>query len=259
MIISTEYGKLHEDTVRAIKVLELEVQRKAPAQKLVVSGPKDVVWSYVDEHPGPTGCPPIFSMRPSGREVELILEGDGTPEHRLALLWGIAIPLGWSPWMKYPIPIMGSTIFHFLGKWGLVGEVLAGAGRGEAVWPSICAAAQVEEDTWEGSAKAERKIQSLLLLQGHMVGPVDGVLGPTTMGVLKALGWGSLPLRTILQRLEEMTVPVVSSGRTVSARLATDAHFSIHTFGSLRARKDVKGATIEVKGVGRLIVDFHTS
>lgn len=256
-ICTTEFGKLHEDTLRAIRLLEAEVKRKVPSMRLRFRGPAEVTWDFTRAQMGPTGCPPEQSMLPAGREVELELEGEGSAEHRLAVLWGLAIPLGWVPWLRYPLIVPGSSTFHFLGKWVVLGDLLSGTGRGETVWPSICAAAQIDAETWEGSARVERRIQSLLLLQGNMVGPVDGVMGPTTLGVIKALGWGSLPLRAVLQRLEDMTMPSIHTGKAVPARLTTDAQFSVNTFGSVRARKDVKGAIFEVKGAGRLVVDFH--
>lgn len=247
-LLEREKGLISPDTWEVVEKLRFEVASKLPKHRLIVKIPSG---------PTITGMSRETSLVPAGREVELTLLDEQGKTSR-PKLWGLAIPLGLVPWDRYPEDTPTQTVWHYFGVWSLLMDHLVGAGRGEAAWPSVCAAAQCDTGTWEGDHRDERRIQSLLHLSGAHPGPVDGVLGPLTQGVLRSMGFGSMSLKTILTRLESAQ-PVHTRNFPKSLQgkwLLEGAQFAVHTFGSIRARRELKGASVDIRGPGRIVIDI---
>ena len=205
--------------------------------------------------------PPHLSMRITGREFYLSVEKEGVkdPMEKLALLWSIAVPLGFIPWMRYPVASEGQDqVFHYLGPWAEIGDYLHGGGRGDLAWPSVVAAAQCEVGRWEGSRRLERTVQTHLHRLGIHSGPVDGTIGELTLAALRALGLGGLSSQEALEVLLGMEVP--PSGEAGEPRVGHlsmgKSHIEAFCSGGVEATKTRQGFTIVHKKAGKLILIF---
>jgi len=135
------------DTVTALQNLR-ERAHEVGGWKLVIMGPA----------PGTHDMDPL-SLIPAGRELRLRLERqESTVEEALFALWGCAVPLGFTPWTRYPVcreddEVEDSTIFHYYGEWAMVLDRLLAEGRGHLAWPSLCCAAQSDIGAWKGDTR----------------------------------------------------------------------------------------------------------
>ena len=212
-------------------------------------------WRGVEEEPGPTELPPPFSMRLTGREVYLRLSGVDDPLRGLALLWSLAVPLGFMPWDRYPLPSPTSHVFHYLGPWASVGDFLHGEGRGHLSWPSMCVAAQCEAGTWEGDRLSERSVQTHLHRLGIHCGPVDGQIGPLTLSSLKALGLGGMGLADASEALARMKVPKPpAKDRHRGHVVLNDVSMEAFSSGGVHTVRTRNGYSLTVDGPGRLVL-----
>lgn len=244
-----------EDVTRALAALSARAS-KHPQYTLRVDPPTPKTWSEVRDSPGPCQLPPERSPLPAGREVYLWLDGPGTVEARLGLLWGLAVPLGFVPWQRYPEPGTTEHVFHCWGPWRLIEDHLITAGRGESAWPSLCAAAQSEIGAWEGPQALSRLVQAHLHRLGHACGPVDGIVGPMTSQALAAAGLGKLSLEEALAQLAARipTQPVASRAPR-RGRLELDVPAIVHASGGVRSVRTPHGFMLTISGEGRLVVD----
>jgi|APSaa5957512535_1039671.scaffolds.fasta_scaffold09794_3 hypothetical protein len=217
---------------------------------------RDASWQGVEKDAGPLGLAPWMSMRPTGREVYLRIQSKMTPEHKLAVLWGLAVPLGFIPWSRYPVPSSTSHVFHYLGPWDTVGDFLHGEGRGDLAWPSMCCAAQIEVGTWQGTQFVERTVQTHLHRLGIHCGPIDGNIGPVTISAMKALGLGGLEISQVAETLAKMKVPAEKprdervQGHVVLGGYPMEAF----TTGGVHTVKTRNGYALTVDGPGRLVL-----
>jgi len=211
---------------------------------------------------GPTECPPHLSMRSTGREVLLRVNidiYDGPEELRreaeIAVLWGLAIPLRLTPWKRYPTPGAGDDVFHYLGPWQTLHDHLLSEGRGEIAWASVCAAAQVDVGSWQGTKEVERFVQSQLHRLGFPCGPVDGEIGERTVGALRSLGMQGKSLMETARELAKMRDPKRrGSGRRMGNLVLAGDDVSVSAYGDIAVAKTKHGASVTVDGPGRLVV-----
>ncbi len=246
-----------DDVARALAALTAKA-RKHPQFQLRIEHPSQTNWEGVGLQPGPTGQPPERSAVLSGREVYLHLEG-GTfaSEERLGFLWGLAVPLGFVPWDRYPLPSSTSQVFHHWGPWALIEDHLLSAGRGEAIWPSLCAAGQCDGGVWEGASPQQRLLQAYLHRLGYACGPIDGILGASTNRALASAGLGNTPLNEALGILKARTQEPTPTNRSTPkrGRIILDAPTIVHTTGGIKATRTPQGYVFAVTGEGRIIVD----
>jgi len=222
---------------------------------LQVAHSTQTTWREVEDYPGPTGLPPERSALPARREIYLSLSGEGSREALLGLLWGLAVPLGFVPWQRYPEPGLQDEVFHFWGSWRLLEDQLVASGRGEAVWPSLCAAAQCDIGAWEGPGVTQRLVQAHLHRLGYPCGPVDGVVGPLTVRALAAAGLGSLALEEALVQLKTRAMAPAPTRALKRGRIELDVPATVHASGGVRAVRTPQGYMLTLSGEGRLIVD----
>lgn len=238
---------LTEDTIQAVTALILQAANKGWKVDVVGPSPDD-------------GNP--MSLASAGREVHLRLDHDTesvTPQHALNALWGYAVPLRFTPWLRWPVSGPGDMVFYYLGPWHLVNERLLAEGRGHLAWPSVCAAAQVDVGTWKGDREQIRMVQAQLHRIGYNPGPVDGLLSPQTLAALEAAGLKNKPLGVALDCLLPMpnAIPEVSGGgkRAFGTLSIPGQRISVSSFGGIKASQNPQGALITVDGPGRLVVD----
>jgi len=263
-LVQYRSGTFTPDTADALRKLEQRVL--ATKARLHVSGRQasEMSWSSVRADPGPTDLPPEWSAVPTGREVYLRvdLDDDGPSasrrEREIAVLWGAAIPLGFVPFARYPLPGPHDDVFHVFGEWAVLMDNLLGAGRGEAGWPGFCAAAQIDVGTWEGARATERMVQARLHLLGYNVGAVDGIVGNKTQGALRAAGMHSMPMSDVARKIATMVPrrPATLDPPVRGTVTVDGVDFSIHPYGQVRAARTVRGAEISVSGAGRVVIDF---
>lgn len=259
-LVSYRTAVVTPDTQEALRRLEVAV-KDTYEDRLTVEydGVKAPVasWEGVQTDAGPLTLPAPLSMRPTGREVYLRLSGEGSPVARLAALWGIAVPLGFMPWNRYPVPSETEFVFHYFGPWATVMDFLHGEGRGDLAWPSVCCAAQIDVGTWGGGQLVERTVQTHLHRLGIHCGPIDGEIGPVTLSALRALGLGGMAMSGAAESLKDMKVPPpakASEGRQRGSLVLGGYPMEAFTSGGVHTVKTRTGYAITVDGPGRLIL-----
>lgn len=254
-------SQVTSDVVMAMNKLE-RAALSMGGVKIVYEAPKDTAWEDFSKSANPLGMPPHLSLIPAGREVYLDVELDGYEgppamrrEHELAVLWGLAVPLGFMPWQRYPLPGPTDKVFHFLGSWGPLLDHLHGEGRGEEAWSSVCAAAQCEVGAWGGSMVLERTLQAHLHRLGIHCGPVDGLVGERTLRSIRALGLGGVELSEVVEMVGHMQPPSIPPTERKSGHLVLGGVESqVFTSGAVSTVQTNTGYAVTVDGPGRLIV-----
>ena len=267
-LIEYQNSLIAQDALEALEKLHQKVQETSAELNVELPPRESFEWGDLETNPGPTNLSPAYSAIPTGREVYLRLDVSkisskedvlGQRERGLALLWALALPLGFTPYTRYPVPGPQSHVFHYFGPWHILMDHFLGSGRGEAAWPSFCCAAQAEAETWKGGRATERRVQAHLHRLGFNVGVIDGVVGPRTQGGLKAVGLHSLPLTDILERLEKRSPdPAPTLEKPLQGVVyMPEVTWTINTYGQVRMTKTVQGATLNIQGPGRVVVDVQ--
>jgi hypothetical protein len=250
------------DTAEAVRQLELRAVAHGDV-RVIVQGPSadKCSWVGVKNDPGPTGCPAYMSMRPTGRELYLrvqLVNGKGSPEEQrqqeVSILWGLAVPCGFTPWLRYPLAGRGDDVFHFLGPWQPLYDSLLGEGRGEEAWPSLCAAAQVDVGRWEGGRELERFVQAQLHRMGVPCGCVDGVVGARTTEGLRGLGYGGIPFTDVAQRLCSIE-PIKQIPEKRRGFISIEGSCTAASTGKVALLRNPQGYAVAISGPGRVILD----
>jgi len=186
---------------------------------------------------------------------------EGPPEARrereVAALWGLAVPVGFIPWSRYPLPGPGDDLFHFFGPWRGLYDSLCGEGRGDEAWTSLCAAAQLDVGRWGGDRETERFTQAQAHRLGMPCGPVDGVVGPRTLDALRALGVKGLTLTEAATHLAKLEVPKRRpTERVIGQIVVPGGDIQAVAHGAVALTKTPQGYAMTVDGPGRVIVDL---
>jgi len=209
------------------------------------------------------GESPHLSMRPSGREVRIQLslaKGPRKPEDRqqeVAMLWGFMVPLGFTPWNRYPVAGPDDDLFHYLGPWQALFDHLCGEGRGELAWPSVCCAAQSDVGTWEGDRRVERFVQAQLHRLGLHCGPVDGLIGDRTTLALNALGVRGKTLEETAEVLSKFELPKRPKTERRFGHIIIDGDdVAVFAYGSIAAQRTKQGVALAIDGPGKVILDI---
>lgn len=233
------------DTVEAIKRLEEAAWAKGK-------------WK-IQLHP--PGTASGASLVPAGREVHLTLVHDKepTPQRALEALWGFAIPQGFTPWSRYPILAHDSLIFHYLGPWQALLDRLMSEGRGHLAWPSVCAAARVDVGAWTGENEEAVFIQAQLHRVGLNPGPVDGVIGTRTTKAMERLGLVRPSMVKAIEHLRNAQVAVSPQAKSGKGFITIPGkRLAIGAFGGVSVVTTPTGASLDIRGPGRVIVDIES-
>ena len=245
-LISFRGYLLTKDTAKAVEALE--VRAAETGWRVRLTGPV----------PGSHEGDP-FSLIPAGREVHLTLtQGDSSEQSSLNALWGCAVPLGFTPWCRYPLVDEDKAhVFHYFGPWRTLHDRLMSEGRGHLAWPSVCCAAQCDVGQWRGDRTAERLLQAQLHRVGRNCGPIDGILGPRTAMAIQSLSLGQVAVSQLLEHLyrlgEERRPP---SPHQVGHVALPNRQLTIAAVGGVKVARTKQGAVLTVDGPGRVILDI---
>lgn len=246
----------------AMRLLEVAAASRKQGLRVEYGGvvAVDASWVGVGNCPGPLSLPAHLSLRPAGREVYLRLLNE-KGENELALLWELAVPLGFVPWLRFPVPDAHGldTVFHHPGEWAMLVDALHAEGQGEQAWPSLCAAAQVDAGAWGGDKPVERFVQAQLHRLGVSCGRVDGVVGGRTLAALKSLGLGGKALSEVAEKLGGMASHAGTGKNPKRTRSRQQVHVIVPTplksegfaTGNLLSSRTPQGYTLNVSGSGQ--------
>jgi D-alanyl-D-alanine carboxypeptidase len=125
----------------------------------------------------------------------------------LELFWELAAEYGWSPIIEQP-SVNISECWHFesLGPLLAVRTLFQEIGRADARYRGIAngqtarvgnaLAGTLVEAAIPGGSVTTAYIQARVTLAGHFCGKIDGIMGPRTLAVLRALNIGSPNAKT---------------------------------------------------------------
>jgi hypothetical protein len=212
---------------------------------------------------------PKSLMSLAGREVTLkvkqssLAEVENNLSYFISALWAIAVPLGFTPWNRYPTPTGDLNLdfkLHFFGPWYTIYEKICSEGRGESAWHSMQDASLVDVGRLEHSQVLEKFVQSQLHRWGYNCGLVDGVLGPRVQNCLKALNAPGLNLKDLAEYLKgESPADLKKHGarETVYGQVVIpNYNFKVFTYGKVYSAGQASGsAALTVEGPGRVILD----
>ncbi|MDB4278217.1 hypothetical protein N9917_01305 [Deltaproteobacteria bacterium] len=251
------------DTAEVLRLLE---QRAAKYGNVLIEykGPdRYATWDTM-KGPNPTQTPAHLSLRPAGREVSLrarIKDWEGSEEGRrqaeVNLTWELAVPLGFVPWDRYPLPSDSDTVFNYFGIWRRLHDQLCGEGRGELAWPSVVAAAQTDAGTWEGDRSTERFVQGQLHRLGAPCGPVDGIIGERTQLAIRFLGLHGMSLDELAKHLRGTPTPQSDNPgeRQFGYIVLPGWKVLANSYGEVHTTHIPQGVALTVDGPGRIVID----
>ena len=202
----------------------------------------------------------LSSLGACGRELRLELHSDKyTKEQCVLLLWGNAIPCGFTPLDRYPnLGLETSPVFHFYGQWQVLLDNHFKEGAGEFAFDSLCCACACEVNLWEGGRFLERKIQSDLHRLGYSVGLVNGVLEEAAQQALRSLGMAGLSLEVIAERLGTLSKPNPAKKEDKTGYLVLpNIPHRVYSYGEVNTVTTTNGASITARGAGRIVVDLQ--
>jgi hypothetical protein len=191
----------------------------------------------------PSGC----SM--PGRELKV-----ECPD--LRTLWSVAIPLGFTPWNRWPVHGNGDDLFHFIGPWQPILDRLLAEARGEVAWQNACCAASCDVGEWDGDAPLERFVQAQLHRVGANPGILDGVVGRRTAEALRMVG-APTDLDAAAAYLTSISpqTPPAEDGKWIG-HVSIPGMTSIATYGKAASVRTPGGAALSIEGPGRVVIDF---
>lgn len=226
--------------------------------KLEVQANENGKWRVAFMPSGPAGQDDL-SLVPAGREVLFAFEKAGASDQEaLNATWGCAVPLGFTPKLRYPLMEPDCQVFHFFGPWqGLYGLMLA-EGRGHLAWPSVCCAAQCDVGAWRGDKEEVRFVQAQLHRLGRNCGPIDGVVGQRTAAAIESLALPRGSMAQVAEHLRRVADPLKNAAQVNRGHLLIpNAGLTVEGYGGIKAWPMPNGAGIEVTGPGRLVVDVR--
>ena len=239
---------LSEDTAQAMDLLYQKIE-EIGNWTLLLTGPASEKADVQED----------ASLIPAGREVWLKLHNkyEGSPQSDLNALWGLAVPLRFTPLSRYPIADLPSRyVFHYLGPWQPLYDRLLAEGRGHLAWPSVCAAAQVDAGRWKGTRGTERFIQAQLHRIGRNCGAIDGYIGPRTLGALESFGVKRVEVDKLAEELKGMNPPQEAEGSPTNGNLSIpNWELVISTHGGIKVVRSPVGAFFRIDAPGRIVAD----
>lgn len=200
--------------------------------------------------------PPHLSLIPAGREVRIKLTPKITDPLALGRLWGLLVPLGFTPKNRYPLPGADDDVYHFFGPWQGLFDHLCGEGRGEFAWPSVCCAAQVDVGTWEGDRTIDRFVQAQLHRLGLHCGPVDGVITDRVTGALRALAVIGKTMEETAHLLAKFRIPPVEVSERRTGHITVSGDLSVMAYGKVATTRTQQGVALTIDGPGRVVLDI---
>lgn len=193
-----------------------------------------------------------------GREIRMSLEGEYSKEDLVCLLWGNAIPCGFTPLDRFPnLNTETWNVFQFYGHWQMLLDNHFKEGLGEFAFSSLVCACKCELGLWEGERTIERSLQSQLHRLGYSIGVVTGAITELDHRAFRSLGLGDLPLPKILERLLKIEKPKRKDQDMKTGYLVLpDMDHRVYAYGDVATTKTTNGVSITKRGLGRIVVDL---
>lgn len=235
---------------RGIKTTE-DVQKGISALESRLSKIGDVVLKITPSD--------LTSLGGCGRELRLELKSDKySREQCVLLLWGNAIPCGFTPLDRYPnLGLETSPVFHFYGHWQVLLDNHFKEGAGEFAFDSLCCACACEVNLWGGGRFLERQVQSHLHRLGYSVGLVNGILEEPAQQAIRSLGLAGLSLETIVERLVTIEKTTTTKEDQTGYLVLPNIPHRVYSYGEVNTVVTTNGASITARGAGRIVVDLQ--
>jgi hypothetical protein len=207
--------------------------------------------------------PITTDLAPSGREICFEMkhiDGFNTDtQDQINALWGLAIPMGFTPYNRYPLNDSISFMFHYLGCWQPLTDRILAEGRGNHLWSSLVCACLVDIGEWKGNKALVRMIQTQLHRIGYNCGIIDGIVGSRTLKCIQANNLQGLELSEIAEILIKADKKdQASSEKTTKGFVSLpNRQFQVTSYGKVLTVKNNNGVAIESGDTGgRLIIDI---
>lgn len=202
------------------------------------------------------GEPPSGVRHPYGRTVSMRVKGDGG-DSVISIGWSLAIPLGFTPFIRYPMRMDGDDIYHYFGHWRAYYDGLCSRGMGGIAWREFITASLVETGQWSGTKRTERTVQANLAKLGLYFGPIDGMVNEETLSAIEAAGLSGKEITEVSTALEGREVQQEKHrGRSTGYILFQDASVAVSGYGSVSYSKTATGYAVTASGKCRLLVDI---
>lgn len=203
----------------------------------------------------PSRVTPLGSL---GREICMTLEGDYAKEDLTCLLWGNAIPCGFTPMDRFPnLNTDTAHVFHFYGHWQMLLDNHYKEGQGEFAFSSLVCACKCELGVWDGDRVLERTIQAQLHRIGYSVGVISGAITEHDQLAFRSLGLGDVSIDKILGRLLQIKRPKNPPQETKTGYLVLpNIDHRVYAYGDIATTKTTNGVSILKRGLGRIVVDL---
>lgn len=206
--------------------------------------------------------PPIETdLKACGRELCFEMKStqdfETASQDQINALWGLAIPLGFTPYNRYPLDDSLSFMFHFFGVWQPLMDRILAEGRGHLMWSSLVCASLCDIGEWRGDKFLIRMIQTQLHRIGYNCGVIDGILGSRTLRCIQANNLQNIRLEEVAKLLcEKEKVKANSNNSTKGFISLPNREFQVTCYGRVHTVKNNSGVSIESSGGGRIILDI---
>jgi len=203
----------------------------------------------------------LSGLSVAGRELNLsVVSSKYSPKECTFILWGCAIPLGFTPMDRHPnLDTPTRDCFYFLGVWEVYYSNLLSMGLGEFAWESVCLAAQLDvgHAPTQISNPSTRYIQAQLGRKGLYRGLVDGVMSNEIQSCLATLGIQGLPEKEMFVVLNQESISKLETKQKQQGFLSLPRiPFRVSSYGRVSTVQRNEGVEIVVEGSGRVVIDL---
>lgn len=194
----------------------------------------------------------------AGRELVLELVSSKYSEKDCRLiLWGCAIPVGFTPMDRYPnLNTDTNNVFHFIGEWSSYLSSLLSYGMGEYAWQNVCQVALLDTGMANPRNIEICYIQAQLARIGLYVGNIDGVISEQFHRALMTLGLDKKEHKEVIAILNEKQVSVPQSKEPLNGFITLpEVSFRVSSYGGVSTVQKRNGVEIIIEDSGRLVLD----
>ena len=240
-----EFGnfKITEDTKKAVNLLIVRAKNFG----WIV----DLCETPISTEMGALGREVCFEMKHNG-------DFEASTQDKVNALWGLAVPLGFTPYNRYAIDDSLSFMFHHFDCWTPMMDRILAEGRGHQMWGSLVCACSVDIGVWKGDKTLVRMIQAQLHRIGYNCGVIDGIVGSRTLKCIQANNLEGMELVEIAKILikKHKRESNVSKKTTKGFISIPERQFQVTTYGNVQTVKSTNGVSVETKSGGRLVIDI---
>ena len=198
------------------------------------------------------------SLGSLGRELLMeLVSSKYTKEECVFLLWGNAIPCGFTPLDRFPnLPTETSAVFQYYGKWQVLLDNHLKEGQGEYAFDSLLVATACEIGAWKGDRGIERYIQAQLHRLGHSVGQLDGIIKDREQEAFRSMGLQGISLEDIAKRLYHTKKSITPRKEGKGYVVLPNIPHQVYSYGEVNTNRTANGVSISARGTGRIVIDL---